>query len=108
MKNDTLTTLIESSDLDGLVRYVDGLVVARDWNGIEVMRDRCREAVERGKQVWGPAEYAEYRMALEGPADRAVAVLGDGKGRYCASYEFKAAEDCVLLVTENFNQAPQC
>ena len=82
MKSDTLTTLIESSDLDGLVRYVDGLVVARDWNGIEVMRDRCREAVERGKQVWGPAEYAEYRIALDGPADRAVAVLGDGKGRY--------------------------
>ena len=26
----------------------------------------------------------------------------------CASYEFKAAEDCVLLFTENFNQAPQC
>ena len=26
----------------------------------------------------------------------------------CASYEFNAAEDCVLLVTENFNQAPQC
>ena len=28
------------------------------------------------------AEYAEYRIALDGPADRAVEVLGDGKGRY--------------------------
>jgi hypothetical protein len=80
--DDALTALIESSDLDGLVRYVDGLVTSRDWSGIETMRDRCLEAVERGKQVWGPAEYAEYRLALDGPADRAVAVLGDGKGRY--------------------------
>ena len=82
MKDDALTALIESSDLDGLVRFVDGLVTNRDWSGIESMRDRCREAVERGKQVWGPAEYAEYRLALDGPPDRAVAVLGDGKGRY--------------------------
>ena len=55
VNTETLTTLIESSDLDGLVRFVDGLVASRDWDGIKVMRDRCREAVERGKQVWGPA-----------------------------------------------------
>lgn len=82
MDNDALTALIESSDLDGLVRYVDGLVTGRDWQGMEEMRDRCREAVRRGKQVWGPAEYAEYRLALDAPAQHAVAVLGDGKGRY--------------------------
>jgi hypothetical protein len=80
--DDALTGLIESSDLDGLVRFIDGLVTVRDWSGIEIVRDRCREAVERGKQVWGPAEYAEYRLALDGPPERAVAVLGDGKGRY--------------------------
>ncbi len=82
MDEDALTTLVESSDLDGLVRFIDGLAVARDWDGIELTRDRCNEAVERGKQVWGPAEYAEYRLALDGPADRAAAVVGDGKGRY--------------------------
>lgn len=82
MEPDVLAVLIESSDLDGLVRYIDGLVSAGDWEGIEAARDRCREAVERGKQVWGPAEYAEYRLALDGPADRAAAVVGDGKGRY--------------------------
>lgn len=82
MDEDALTTLVESSDLDGLVRFVDGLAVARDWDGIEQTRDRCNEAVERGKQVWGPAEYAEYRLALDAPADRAAAVVGDGKGRY--------------------------
>jgi hypothetical protein len=82
MDDDALTTLIESSDLDGLVRFIDGLATNRDWDGIEEVRDRCREAVERGKQVWGPAEYAEYRLALDAPADRAAAVVGDGKGRY--------------------------
>lgn len=82
MDEDTLTTLIESSDLDGLVRFIDGLATSRDWEGIEETRDRCREAVERGKQVWGPAEYAEYRLALNAPAEQAAAVIGDGKGRY--------------------------
>lgn len=82
MNEDALTTLIESSDLDGLVRFIDGLATGRDWEGIEETRDRCREAVERGKQVWGPAEYAEYRLALDAPADRAAAVVGDGKGRF--------------------------
>ncbi len=82
MDDDALTALIESSDLDGLVRFIDGLATSRDWDGIEETRDRCREAVERGKQVWGPAEYAEYRLALDAPADRAAAVVGDGKGRY--------------------------
>jgi len=82
MNEETLSTLIESSDLDGLVRFIDGLATRRDWDGIEETRDRCREAVERGKQVWGPAEYAEYRLALDAPADRAAAVIGDGKGRY--------------------------
>jgi len=82
VQNDALTALIESSDLDGLVRFVDGLVTSRDWPGIEQVRDRCREAVERGKQVWGPAEYAEYRLALDAPAPYAASVLGHGKGRY--------------------------
>lgn len=82
MDDDRLTSLIEASDLDGLVRLIDGLAAARDWDAIEVTRDRCREAVERGKQVWGPAEYAEYRLALDAPAERAAVVVGDGKGRY--------------------------
>ena len=34
MQDDALTTLIESSDLDGLVRHVDGLVTARDWSAL--------------------------------------------------------------------------
>ncbi len=77
-----LAELVESSDLDGLVRFVDGTVAARDWDGLRLVRDRCREAVERGKQVWGAAEFAEYRMALDAPASDAVEVVRPGAGRF--------------------------
>ena len=77
-----LTDLIEASDLDGLVRYVDGRCEARDWRGLVELRDRCREAVQRGKQVWAAAEFAEYRMALEAPGELAGAVVVEGAGRF--------------------------
>ena len=76
-----LRDLIESSDLAGLVRAVENLVGDQDWNGIEQLRDWCREAVERGKQLWGIAQFAEYRMALEAPPQNAGAVVREGAGR---------------------------
>ncbi len=79
---DPLRDLIEGSDLAGLVRHVERLAREREWDGLVALRDRCREAVERGKQVWAPAEYAEYRLALDAPAGYAAAVVADGKGRY--------------------------
>ncbi|MFQ5554606.1 MAG: hypothetical protein ACE5GC_04450 [Acidimicrobiia bacterium] len=77
-----LTALVESSDLDELVRFIDGLVAAREWDGLVTVRDRCREAVERGKQVWGAAEFAEYRIALDAPGPQAASVLRPGAGRF--------------------------
>lgn len=77
-----LRQLIEASDLDGLVRYADALVAARDWEGLVEMRDLCREATERGKQVWGAAHFAEYRLALDAPAEYAVPVITPGAGRF--------------------------
>ena len=79
---DTLQDLIEASDLAGLTRYVDGVCVSRDWEQLTVVRDRCNEAVERGKQVWAIAQFAEYRMALDAPAEMAGAVMSDGRGRF--------------------------
>lgn len=78
----SLNTLIESSDLDGLVRHLDRLVDAEDWSGIVEVGERCREAVKRGKQLWAVAQFAEYRLALDAPPDFAGPVIGDGKGRY--------------------------
>jgi hypothetical protein len=58
---------VERGDLDALVRLVDGLASAREWDRIVELRDRCRHALERGLQLWPAAEYAEYRLALEAP-----------------------------------------
>lgn len=79
---DDLTTLIEGSDLAGLVRRVDGLVSAREWEGIVDLRDRCLEAVDRGKQLWGIAQFAEYRLALDAPSAYAGRVVKEGAGRF--------------------------
>lgn len=77
-----LTELIEASDLAGLVRYIDGTCTARDWDGLVEIIERCDEAVERGKQVWGARQFAEYRMALDAPASLAATVVHSGAGRF--------------------------
>lgn len=80
--SDTLTALIEASDLAGLNKYVDGVCARREWDELIDLRDRCEEAVKRGKQVWAIAQFAEYRLALEAPAPLAASVLSDGRGRF--------------------------
>lgn len=75
-------SLIEASDLKGLLRAVDGYVAAADWDGLVTLRDRCNEAVERGKQVWGVVQFIEYRLALDAPAEYAGRVVREGAGRH--------------------------
>ncbi|GMQ98205.1 MAG: hypothetical protein BMS9Abin17_0711 [Acidimicrobiia bacterium] len=82
MPDDALKDLIESSDLSGLSKYVDAVCSRQDWDELVTVRDRCNEAVKRGKQVWGIAQFAEYRMALEAPPDVAASVIADGRGRF--------------------------
>ncbi len=77
-----LRELIEASDLNGLVEFADGLVANRDWAGLVDMRDLCNEATERGKQVWGAAHFAEYRLALDASAEFALPVIKPGAGRF--------------------------
>ena len=79
---DDLTTLVEASDLAGLIRRIDGLVSAREWDGIVELRDRCLDAVDRGKQLWGVAQFAEYRLALDAPGPFAGQVVREGAGRF--------------------------
>ena len=82
MDSDHLIALVEGSDLNGLVRFIDGIVAERDWDGLVELRDRCLEATERGKQLWGAAQFAEYRIALDAPGPYAGAVVREGAGRY--------------------------
>ena len=71
------------SEVDELIREIDGLCSARDWDGLVALRDRCREALKRGKQFWPAASFAEYRLALEAPGDWAREVVAEhGTGRF--------------------------
>lgn len=73
---------IEASDTDQLLRIVDGHCKTRDWDALDDIRMRCREAVSRGKQLWAVDEHVRYRIALEAPPERAGAVLGEGRARF--------------------------
>lgn len=82
MPEDSLTPLIEGSDLAGLIRAIDGICARREWAELIALRDRCDEAVKRGKQLWAVSQFAEYRLALEAPAELAASVMTDGRGRF--------------------------
>jgi hypothetical protein len=69
---------INTGDLDELLREVDRLCDAGDWDGLVVLRDRARGATERGHQLWPAASYAEYRLALSAPGAWAASVVADG------------------------------
>lgn len=73
---------IESSDTDELLRVIDGYVAAKEWQDLIELRHRCREAVTRGKQVWGAEEHIRYRLALHAPPAVAGPVVSEGESRF--------------------------
>lgn len=78
-----LGELLHRGDPDQLLAEVDRLVNRSDWDTVLVLRDRCNEAAElTGKQLWGVAQYAEYRLALEAPGELAASVLAPGAARF--------------------------
>lgn len=78
-----LRDLLDLGDLDGLVREVDRRCARGDWDAVLVLRDACLVATERtGRQLWGPARYAAYRIALEGPPALAAAMPEAGVARH--------------------------
>jgi len=78
--DDDLDGLIHRADLDGLVRMIDDRGASRDWAGLLRVRDRSRQAVETGRQLWPAATLAEYRLALLAPAEYVAAVLDESDG----------------------------
>jgi hypothetical protein len=74
--------LLEAAEPNPLLFRVDAFVANRDWDGLVVLAERCRQAVERGKQLWPIAEHIDYRLALEAPGPYAAAVLGPDAGRF--------------------------
>jgi hypothetical protein len=78
----TTAELVDMGDLDALLIRIDHLCADRDWRGVLDLRDRCRKALERGRQLWPAASHAEYRLALEAPGREAAAMLVPGTGRF--------------------------
>ena len=65
-----------------MLRAVDTLCAARDWDGLEDLVDLCEHALERGKQLWPIVAHIDYRIALEAPGDHAATVLDSDLGRF--------------------------
>jgi len=64
------------------VRLVDAFCGSREWDALVGLRDRARRALERGRQLWPAASYAEYRLALDAPAEAAALVLTEDAGGF--------------------------
>lgn len=75
-----LEQLIERNDPDPLLREIDNRCELRDWEGVLEVRDRCNNATERGKTLWGVAEHASYRLALEATGEYAALALSSDPG----------------------------
>lgn len=74
--------LVEAAQPNDLLQRVDALCEARRWDELVDLAWRCRQAVERGKQLWPIAEHVDYRLALEGPPELAASVLSPAGGRF--------------------------
>lgn len=78
-----LAGLLHRGDLDELVRAADAAASRGDWPALEALRMGAMEALDRtGRQLWGPAAYAGYRLALDGPVELAVQATLAGHDRH--------------------------
>lgn len=73
--------LVDVGDVEELVRHADRLATAAAWDDLVDLRDRCRAAFERGRQLWPVASRCEYRLALDAPGPWAARVLVPEVGR---------------------------
>lgn len=79
-----LLNLVEAAEPNPLLRKIDALCGLRAWDDLVALAAQCREATERGKQLWPIAEHVDYRLALEAPASYAASVLHPTAGRFAA------------------------
>lgn len=79
---DSVSDLVQRADLDGLVRMVDSLCAGKQWAELADLRNRSREAVLTGRQLWPAATLAEYRLALWAPEEWAATMLDESSGRF--------------------------
>ncbi|HWH33621.1 MAG TPA: hypothetical protein VNU01_13205 [Egibacteraceae bacterium] len=82
MDHAELQRLVDQADDAALLRAVDGLAASREWDLLETLRERCEQAVEMGRQLWGVAMHVDYRLAWEGPAAHAARAVERGSSRF--------------------------
>ncbi len=82
MSSDVVGEAIDGNDLAELLRLADAFVSTHEWDALLSLRDRARLAIERGRQMWPAANYAEYRLALDAPAEYAAQMLTEDAGRF--------------------------
>ncbi len=80
--------LIDTADLDELTRFVDRLTDQDDWDELVFVRDDCRAAAARGKQLWPVTAYVNYSLALRGPGVVAAHAIDDAAGPGAAAARF--------------------
>lgn len=80
--------LVERGDLDELTRFVDRLTEQQDWSELIWVRDDCRAAASRGKQLWPVTAYVNYVLALRGPGPYAAEAIDDAEGPGAAAARF--------------------
>ncbi len=78
----TSAELVERSKHDELLQRIDALCADREWEALVDLKELCREAVERGKQLWAIAHHVDYRLALEGPPEFAGPVVDSPASRF--------------------------
>lgn len=79
---DDVRGAVEAADTDTLLRVIDGMCAAREWDRLLELADLCAEAATRGRQVWGVGEHIRYRLALEAPAPLAAGALAGDPTRF--------------------------
>ena len=58
--SDAAAALVDRADLDELTRFVDRLAAGAEWDEVLRVRDLCRAALQRGRQLWPVASRCEY------------------------------------------------
>jgi hypothetical protein len=81
--SDAIGDAITANDLDALIRLVDTFAGGREWDQLVNLAERARRAAfDTGRQMWPAANHAEYRLALDAPAEYAGTVLHEDAGRF--------------------------
>jgi hypothetical protein len=78
MPDRVVEEMIAANDLDELLREIDRRCERDDWDGLVSLRDACARSHEHGRQMWPAASHAEYRLALQAPAEWAAQAVREG------------------------------